>query len=303
MPPSLIPSPQTVAAIDTHVDRILKDLGNPPAPLRLEDVRELLRLDLRHYSSTDTTWLQDKVHLLRVAGKQIAARPTLLLDVVKKLSLKALVLPDRGRILIDQDLPSPKQRWSETHEIVHKVLPWHQGASFGDRDRTLSPTCHQLVECEANYGAGRLLFLGPTFMEQVRSAPVDLDRIKELSKLFHNSMTTTLWRVVENLDEPTVGLVSIHPQSVPLENQPPVRYFIRSRRFTEQFATVTEDGLFRTLGTFCFGRRGPIGERDVVLSDVDGEEHVFHLACFHNSHDTLTLGLHQRKRAAVGATS
>jgi hypothetical protein len=41
------------ADIDTAVRRVLKDLGNPEPPLRLEDVRELLRLDKGFYSAND----------------------------------------------------------------------------------------------------------------------------------------------------------------------------------------------------------------------------------------------------------
>lgn len=301
MPSSHLPSPQTMAAIDEQVDRILKDLGHPQPPLRLEDVRELLRLDLKHYSTQNVTWLDEKVHHLRIAGKQIAARPTLLLDVVKKLSLRALVLPDRGRILIDAELPAPKQRWCESHEIIHKVLPWHAGASFGDKDRTLSPTCHLLVESEANYGAGRLLFLGSTFGERVRCSGVSMATVQEYSKLFGNSLTTTLWRVVENLDVPTLGMVSIHPRERPANAQSPVRYFIRSKQFASQFANVQADALFGALRSFCHGRRGPIGEGEVVVLDLAGSEHVFHCECFCNGYDTLTLGMYRGiRRTLVG---
>lgn len=304
MPPVIIPTPQTETAINARVDRLLRDLGNPAPPLRLEDVRELLRLDLKHYSSTDVNWLQEHVHRMRIAGKQIAARPTLILDVVRKLSLKALILPDRGRILIDQELPPPKQRWSEAHEVIHKILPWHEGAAFGDQDRTLRPSCHQLIEAEANCGAGRLLFMGSTFVEQMRSRSVDMNAVKSFSKSFGNSLTTTLWRVVENLDEPTIGLVSIHPHTVPSADQPPIRYFIRSRRFAQQFAHVTDEMLFATIARVVHRRGGgPIGSKEMVLDDIDGVEHVFHFECFNNTHDTLTLGTYRGARAVVSAVS
>jgi hypothetical protein len=160
---NLILSQGTAVAINDRVERILADLGNPEPPLRLEEVRELLRLDLKYYSSEDVGWLQEKIHKLRVAGKQVIARPSLMLDVVKKLDLKGLTVPDRKRILIDAELPPPKQRWSEAHEVLHNVLPWHDGVARGDHKRTLSPTCHDQVEGEANHGAGRLLFLGSRF--------------------------------------------------------------------------------------------------------------------------------------------
>lgn len=81
-----------------------------------------------------------------------------ILNIVRKRSLKALYLPDRKRILIDSSEPKLKRRWNESHEIIHDGVPWHQEAMFGDTEITLSPSCHEQIEAEANFGAGRLLF-------------------------------------------------------------------------------------------------------------------------------------------------
>ncbi len=300
MATNIILTPGTAKSIDGHVDRVLKDLGHPEPPLCLADVRELLRLDLQYYSSTNVGWLQEKIHQLRVAGKQVLARPWLMLDVVKKLDLKALVIPDRKRILLDADQPPPKQRWNETHEIIHDLLPWHAGASLGDKQRTLSLSCHSQIECEANYGAGRLLFLGQRFRDELAEAgSVDFDTVKQLKKTFGNSLTTTLWRIVENSDGPALGLVSIHPHTSPAPGESPVRYFIRSPQFATRFPAVNELALFARIRTFCYGNRGPIGSSEIILTDGRGEAHEFLLECFHNHHDTLTLGSYQRAHATV----
>jgi len=300
MTTNIILTPGTAKSIDGHVDRILKDLGDPEPPLCLADVRELLRLDLQHYSSTNVTWLQEKIHQLKVAGKQVLARPRLMLDVVKKLDLKALVMPDRKRILIDAEQPPPKQRWNETHEIIHDLLPWHDGVAFGDKQRTLSLSCHAQIECEANYGAGRLLFLGQRFRDQLADAgSIDFDALKKLKKTFGNSLTTTLWRVVENCDGLALGLVTIHPQTSPAPGANPVRYLIRSPQFAARFPAVNELALFAKMQTLCWGRRGPIGSGDIVLTDGAGQLHIFRLECFHNHHDTLALGSYQGTKRTV----
>ncbi len=95
---------RTSSDIDKRVAKILKDLGNPDPPLRLELVRELLELDKAFYSAADSGVLEETVHRLRMAGKQVIKRPCLLLDVVRKLDLKALWVPNRKRILIDTEL-------------------------------------------------------------------------------------------------------------------------------------------------------------------------------------------------------
>jgi len=109
--------------IRRQIRKILRGLGSPEPPLRLEDVRELLRLDRRFYTSTNPGAFREFVSRMRVAGKQLLHRPTLLLDVIKKADLKALYLPDKKRILIDASKPSLKHRWSESHEIAHSIIP------------------------------------------------------------------------------------------------------------------------------------------------------------------------------------
>ena len=117
--PNRFLSERTAADIDARVSKILRDLDDPAPPLRLEIVRELLRLDRAYYSSSNTGVLLETVHRLKVAGKQVINRPWLLWDVVKKLDLKAIWVPDRKRILIDSELSKAKQRWGEAHEIGH----------------------------------------------------------------------------------------------------------------------------------------------------------------------------------------
>lgn len=199
--------------IDKQVSKVLRDLGNPAPPLRLEIVRESLKLDRAYYSSNDHSVLQETVHRLKVGVKQIIKRPTLLWDVVRKRELKALWVPDRKRILIDQELPSGKQRWGEAHEIGHSLIPWHDEMMHGDALRTLSITCEQLLEAEANYAAGRLLFLQDEFTERVRATSLSFDQVRQWSTDFGNTMTSTLWRIVESVESPTFGLVSRHPNS------------------------------------------------------------------------------------------
>jgi len=60
------------------------DLANPEPPIRLEQVRELLKLDRDFYTSTDTGLLREFVSRMFVAGKQVIMRPTLLFDVIGK---------------------------------------------------------------------------------------------------------------------------------------------------------------------------------------------------------------------------
>jgi hypothetical protein len=292
--------------IDEQVAKILRDLDDPEPPLQLTDVRALLELDLRYYSAADTSYLQEKAHQLRIGIRQVIARPTLLVDVVKKLSLKALIVPDRKRILLDKDEPSAKHRWNEAHEIGHNLIPWHKAYLHGDRQRTLKPACHFAIEAEANYAAGRLLFMQERFRDELLSAPVDLARVQALKGTYGNTLTTTLWRTVEHLLTPAIGMISVHPFTRVDNAQwiSPCRYFIRSPTFVQRFSKLGELELFGKLAGYCNGhRRGPLGSAEVLLCDDVGQQHVFWFETFNNTHDTLTLGTYRYPRTSAVAAS
>lgn len=174
--------------IDRFVGRVLADLGNPEPPLRLADVRELLRLDRAYYSASDDSATREVIHQLNVAGQQILAEPSVLKDVIARVGLKALLLPEQRRILIDSETPDLKQRWSEAHEIGHDLIPWHGDTMLGDDRSTLTPACHAQVEAEANYAAGQLLFLQDRFVSDVRSVEASLAAVRKLTAKYKNTI-------------------------------------------------------------------------------------------------------------------
>lgn len=98
--------------IQEQVAKILRGLGNPEPPLKLEEVRELLRLDRRFYSSDNQSAVREVVSRLMVAGKQVVKRPTILFESIRKAKLSALWLPDKKRILLDESIPKLKHRWN-----------------------------------------------------------------------------------------------------------------------------------------------------------------------------------------------
>jgi len=302
----MVLSERTRRDIDVQVSKILRGLGNPTPPLVLGDVRALLRLDLGYYSSQHHGPLAETISKLRIGIHQVLRRPTLLVDAVRKLSLKALWLPDRKKILIDAEEPPLKHRWNEAHEIGHSIIDWHKAFLHGDQERTLSPDCHYRIEAEANYAAGRLLFLQDRFTNELKAARIDFKALKSLKRTFGNTLTATLWRAVEHSDVPALGIVGVHPHYPPADfnRTQACRHFIRSPLFAIQFSHITELDLFEQIQSYCrYTKRGPLGEAEVVIADNAGEEHVFVFETFNNSYDTLTLGIHRRQRPAIISAS
>lgn len=281
------------------VGKVLRGLGSSEPPLDLRDVRELLRLDRQYYSSTDDSTVREFVSKVKIAGTQILARPTILLDVIRKASLSALWVPDRKRILIDRDTPELKHRWYEAHEIGHSLPAWHGEFLYGDSETTLSPMCHEQLEAEANYAAGQLLFLGGRFaVEALDDAPT-LASVRALAKRFGNTITSTLWRYVEEAHDgrPMVGIVNpraLLGDATASAPQAPSRYCIESPAFRTRF-DYGEPQLLAAVSTYAMHRRGgPLGEAEIVLLDRNGDGHVFRFESFSNGHSTLTLAVRAR---------
>jgi Zn-dependent peptidase ImmA (M78 family) len=281
--------PGTAQEINKLIDRMHKDLGDPYGAIELAPVRDLLQLDLHYYTADDPSLLQEVVHRMRVGAKQIIRRPALLLDAIKKFDLKGLFIPDRKRILLDSTLPELKKRWSESHEIIHSLIPWHKEYLLGDTKETLSPGCHQQLECEANYGAGRLLFPHKPLLDIARSNGPSIAHVRSIATHFGNTITSALWRYIEYSEKPCVGVIGEHPHHMAADGTP-IAYFIRSPRFETEFGSVTEAGVFELIRGYCaYKKSGPLGTAEITLLDARGIDHIFQAETFGNSYQVLTL--------------
>lgn len=290
---------KTRSDIEKQVDRVLRDLGNPEPPLRLEKVRELLKLHLEYYSTGEASMVGEVVHKIVMAGKQIWARPGLLWQAIKKCDLKALFIYDSKRILISSDLPPLKRRWSESHEVGHSIIPWHEPLCHGDQERTLSLECHEQVEAEANYAAGQLIFLRSRFREEFLSSAASMKSVRSLADRYGNTITSTLWRAVETMEVPAFGLVGAHPLKHQFPGTAKVRRYIRSPLFLAQYPAIDPDTLFAALRHAFPG--GRLGRSELSMADVNGVQHVFQIECFSNSYDVLTLGVWKTAKALAVA--
>jgi hypothetical protein len=290
--------------IKNLVSKIIRGLGSPEPPLNLEHVRELLRLDRHYYRSTDTGLINEFISRMRIGTKQFLARPTLLIDAIRKFELSALWIPDSRRIMVDKAVPKLKWRWNETHEIGHSIIPWHAPFLHGDTQTTLNLKCHEIIEAEANYAAGQLLFLQDRFIDDSRSLPATIESVKQLAADYGNTITSTLWRFIEETSEkPMVAIVSQHPKRPKPDFDPlqPCKYFIPSPTFRHHFGKVTELQLFAGIKDYCSYRSGGhLGNGEVRLADDRGAFHIFEFESFFNRYEALTLGSYKSQcRTAV----
>ncbi|MBW4985874.1 ImmA/IrrE family metallo-endopeptidase [Mameliella sp. CS4] len=301
----LLIDPYAAQDIDESVNRILRDLGNPEPPLRLEEVRELLRLDLTYYSKADLDLLDEISHRAVMAGSTIMSNAKRMWDVVTKVGLRGLLVPEQRQIFIDDDVPDLKKRFLIGHEISHDFIPWHRSLMMGDNNETISPICHNTMEAEANYGSRRLIFLGDRFAAEWRdTSGFDWKRVSAIGKTFGNTLTTTLWELVHSSppDLPALGMISVHPRHngfCKRAGSGKVAYFFGSGSFNTQFSNVTKEQVFSEICSYVgYRKQGPLGEGVQTLANVNGELFDFEFSTFCNRYDVLTyatmIGPHRR---------
>ncbi|HUO14031.1 MAG TPA: ImmA/IrrE family metallo-endopeptidase [Verrucomicrobiae bacterium] len=287
--------PATRRDVDIQVEKILKGLGNPEPPLDLNAVFTLLQLDPQYYRTSEDGVVRETISRVKVGAKLIFERPTRIWDAIKAADLKALWIPDQKRILIDGDLHEMKKRWNGAHEIGHSMLDWHRDFTFGDDQLTLTEGCHIELEAEANYAAGRLLFLQSRFDQYVKGMRHTLKSLSRISMDFGNSWTSTLYRAVETLDVPSFAVIGGHPRRRTAEEK--TRHFVTSTPFDAMFPKFGEAEALAIVRSYCsFSTRGPLGESTFALEDLEGECWEFTVESFALPQgDVLTLALLLKK--------
>lgn len=292
--------------ISDRINRILRDLGNPEPPLRLEDVRKLLSLDLHYYSSSESGLIDELTHRFKLlTQKTIPDIGRILAEALAKSRLCAFWVPDSAKIMIDSDIHEAKHRWIQAHEITHSVTKWHKDFLLGDNRQTLDPTCHAIIEAEANFGAGRLLFLDDRFASEARDLDLSFNSVKFLAKRYENSLVSTLWRVVEDRDpsQPVFGMISEHPfyPEIGKHDGPmPWKYFIRSATFRTQFSNIPPEKVFELIKFHANRRKsGPILASQDLLLDVTGKDREFQIESFSTTYSLLTLGFTTSPKSIV----
>lgn len=297
--------------INEHIARLLRDLGDPKPPLRLDVVRELQKLDLTYYSKADLNLLDEMAHRAKMAGHDISSTAKSMRDVVSKFGLKGLLMLKEGdkRIFIDDDVVPLKRRFVIAHEILHDLLPWHRSLLIGDNESTLNPTFHQAMEAEANYGGRRLIFMGDRFQREALDCSFDWKTIAKFKDRYGNTLTTTLWQMVCERDpeHPAFGLISRHPYHTDIcakAGAGNVAYFPRSRGLIKRFPGLSHDIAYSAVIHHATAKKtGPVGEGESVFYDANGEAHLFEIFSFSNTYDLLTFGIYKAPHKRLSALS
>ena len=280
--------------IDKIAGQTLREAGIFSPPVEVEDLLVHLKVHREFYDLEDPALLQRFWHKIKVQKQK-------LIQVVKKIKLHAVWLPDEDRILVDESQPKPKQEWAAFHDGTHRILPWHRSFFLGDTAETLNPAYQEDLEEEANYGASALMFCGVTFSSDALDTRLDWSGLQLLRRRYGKSWVTTLRRFVEHGRDHALAMMVSTPwwQDKPNDQNTRCRHFVGSRLFVRQFPGIHSEALLALVDENTIKRRGgPVGDFEFVLKDTDGESHEFRAESFFNHHYILTLIVHQRRRSS-----
>jgi len=129
-------------------------------------------------------------------------------EIVKRLKgnvLGFLSIEER-KYFIDRTMPVSRQRFTESHEIGHDALPWHNAAFWGEDHTTLDPATKKVLESEANQFAAELLFGAGRFTKQADEYAPGLEVPMYLSTEYGVSVHAAIRNYVENSRHPIAVL-------------------------------------------------------------------------------------------------
>lgn len=163
----------------------------------------------------------------------------------------------------------------------------------------MKTNCRIKIEAEANYASGQLLFLGDRFSNEANDYSISIETIKILAKLYGNTITSTLYRFIEQAYEktPMFGVICDHwfNPSIAFDYRNPCEHLIFSESFSAKFSDFNALLAFEMLRGYCKeNKRGHLGEREVTIVDDNGDAHYFKMESFSNSYKILTLAVYLR---------
>ncbi len=111
-------------------------------------------------------------------------------------------------IYVDPAQSPCRRRFTEAHELVHALCPWHHAVLREDTSAELFGATRDALEAEANAGAAMLIFQGPAFARLAAGMPCDLDTVRTLAAAHGASLHATLHHFVE-ADQRPVAMLAV----------------------------------------------------------------------------------------------
>jgi IrrE N-terminal-like domain len=146
---------------------------------------------------------------------------------------------ERREVFVDLAQSAPRRRFTDAHEAMHALCPWHEAVLREDTDAELFRDTSLAIEAEANHGAGLLIFQGRRFGRRIADAPRDMATVLALADEHGASRQATLHQFAEHHPAP-VALLAIgrFPQR---DGRLPLWRTVASPAFRRRFGRLGAD--------------------------------------------------------------
>jgi hypothetical protein len=136
-------------------------------------------------------------------------------------------------IFLDQGQSDARRRFTEAHELLHALCPWHEAVLREDTSEELFRAAAAAIEAEANAGAGMLLFQGRHFAARVAAERPSISAPLALAREYGASVHAALHHyVVTHAAAVALLVVGRFPRR---DGSLPVWRSVESRRYRRRF--------------------------------------------------------------------
>jgi hypothetical protein len=113
---------------------------------------------------------------------------------------------ERRTVYVNPAQPLHRRRFTEAHEIVHALCPWHHAALREDTAAELFGPAKEAIEAEANAGAAMLIFQAAAFAQLAGERPCTIEGVRSLAAVHGASVHATLHHFAQSHPEPVAML-------------------------------------------------------------------------------------------------
>lgn len=202
-------------------------------------------------------------------------------------------------VFVDRNQAAPRARFTQFHEVGHRIVPWHQRSYELDDEEGLFGDTKVRLDAEANLTAAHLIFQGQRFHEQALDYRRSITAPIALAPDHGASLHATIRYYAEHHPDPVAVVIAGRYQAG--DGSLPIWCCTESPAFRQHFGSLD--------ARFPFGRLFPtshpdqlldglahealkadaIGSTDIQLRDLAGHDRRFTAEAFFNGHCVFVM--------------
>ena len=198
----VVPAAEVGAYARRRIEAIVEDalreagvLGVIPTPL--EAIRRPARVRALEPISALPARVQALEPISALPARVQALEPISALPAPPGRRLLGALWFERRVMYVDERQSPPRRRFTEAHELVHALCPWHEAVLRLDTADELFKPVLDAVEAEANAGAGMLIFQGSAFARRAAQGQCSIETAFALAHEHGASRHATLHHYVQ----------------------------------------------------------------------------------------------------------